>query len=128
MAEQLHQIAREHHEANPEGPPAERIAMQLGAIIPRVMFPGSWSAAERHAGAEPLWTGRCRVYDESTLRRIADRLDREGASARVQRAMWRGVAKAVARCDDEVIGYTDMFDQALHTKKPAHAGPIGRLG
>ena len=128
VAEQLRDIAREHHEANPDGPPAARIAMQLGAIIPRVMFPGSWASAERHAGAEPLWTGRHRVYDESTLRHVAERLDREGASERVRQAMWRSVTEAVHQCDAEVIGYTDMFDQALYTKKLAHAGPIGRLG
>lgn len=48
----------------------------MGALIPRVMFPGSLAAAAREAGAEPLWTGRPRAYAESTLRLAATRLDR----------------------------------------------------
>ena len=43
--------------------------MWLGALVPRAMHPGGWTDAARVAGAEPLLTGRTRVYDESTLRR-----------------------------------------------------------
>lgn len=100
----------------------------LGALIPRVMFPGSLEAAAREAGAEPLWTGRGRAYAESTLRQAADRLDGEGVSARVADAVWEQVQDAVAKVDEAVIAYTDMHDQPYYTKKLAHAGPIGRLG
>jgi hypothetical protein len=92
------------------------------------MFPGSLEAAARRAGAEPLWTGRTRAYAESTLRQAADRLDAEGASSLVAHAVWKQVTGAVAAADDEVIAYTDMFDQPYYTKKFAHAAPIGRLG
>lgn len=92
------------------------------------MFPGGWTGAARFAGAEPIWTGRVRVYDEATLRRAADRLDAEGCSARVAQAMWDQVDGAVQAVDEEVLAYTDMFDQPYYTKKYAHAAPIGRLG
>ncbi len=92
------------------------------------MFPGSLAAAARYAGAEPLWTGRRRAYAESTLRQAADRLDAEGASTHVARAVWKQVEGAVAKVDAEVLAHTDMFDQAYYTKKLAHAAPIGRLG
>ena len=100
----------------------------LGALVPRVMYPGSLAAAARRAAAEPLWTGRPRPYDESTVRQAALRLDAEGASALVADAVWKQVTDAVARADEEVIAYTDMFDQPYYTKKFAHAAPIGRLG
>jgi hypothetical protein len=92
------------------------------------MFPGSLEAAARRAGAEPLWTGRKRAYAESTLRQAAGRLDTEGASSLVARAVWNQVTEAVAKAEEEVIAYTDMFDQPYYTKKYAHAAPIGRLG
>lgn len=125
---ELASIARRHHAAHPDGPSAERIRVWLGALMPRVMFPGGWAAAARHAGAEPLWTGRARPYDESTLRRVAARLDDQGASEHVAAVLRRQVDRAVRAGDDEVIGYTDMFDQPYYTKKLAHAGPVGRLG
>ena len=100
----------------------------LGALLPRVMFPGSLAAAARYASAEPLWTGRRRAYAESTLRQAADRLDAEGASTHVAHAVWKQVEGAVAKVDAAVIAHTDMFDQAYYTKKLAHAAPIGRLG
>jgi hypothetical protein len=92
------------------------------------MHPGGWTHAARFAGAEPLLTGRTRIYDESTLRRAADQLDAEGCSARVAHAMWSQVDGAVRAADEPVIGYTDVFDQPYYTKKFAHAAPIGRLG
>jgi hypothetical protein len=100
----------------------------LGALVPRMMYPGSLAAAARHAAAEPLWTGRPRPYAESTVRQAALRLDAEGASALVADAVWKQVTDAVARADQEVIAHTDMFDQPYYTKKFAHAAPIGRLG
>lgn len=92
------------------------------------MHPGSLAAAARHAGAEPLWTGRRRAYAASTLRQAADRLDAEGAWAPVAHAVWTQVQGAVAKVDEAVIAHTDMFDQPYYTKKFAHAAPIGRLG
>ena len=96
--------------------------------MPRVVFPGGWAAAARQAGAEPLWTGRSRVYDASTLRKAATRLEAEGGTAHVARAVWRQVEQAVAALDEPVIAHTDLFDQPFYTKRLAHAGPIGRLG
>ncbi len=92
------------------------------------MYPGSWMEAARHAGAETLWTGRSRAYDASTLRQVAARLDAEGCSARVANEVWSQVERAVEAGGEEVIAYTDMFDQPYYTKKLAHAAPIGRLG
>ena len=46
----------------------------LGALIGRLMNPGGWVAGARRAGAEPLWTGRRRPYDESTLRKQARKM------------------------------------------------------
>lgn len=125
---ELDGVARAHHDAHPEGPAVARIVDWLGAFIPRVMFPGSLAAAAREAGAEPLWTGRPRPYAESTLRLAATRLDAEGAWVHVADAVWNQVTGAVAKVDDEVVAYTDMFDQPYFTKKLAHAAPIGRLG
>jgi hypothetical protein len=102
--------------------------MWLGALVPRVMHPGGWTHAARFAGAEPLLTGRTRIYDESTLRHAANQLDAEGCSARVAHAMWSQVDGAVRAADEQVLAYTDLFDQPYYTKKLAHAAPIGRLG
>jgi hypothetical protein len=128
IARELAGIARDHHAAHPAGPAAAKLATWLGALVPRVMYPGSWAEAARHACAEPLVTGRTRVYDASTLRQVAARLDAEGCADRVAAAVWDQVATAVRAADDAVIAYTDMFDQPYYTKKLAHAAPIGRLG
>lgn len=117
-----------HHRAHPEGATVERLVGWLGALIPRVMSPSSLTAAARHAGAEPLWTGRPRAYAESTLRQAADRLDAEGTWAHVAHAVRAQVEGAVAAVDAPVIAHTDMLDQPYFTKKLAHAAPIGRLG
>lgn len=124
----MHTIAHEHHRAHPEGTSAECVETWLGALVPRVVFPGGWAAAARQAGAEPLWTGRARAYDASTLRKAAVQLDAEGGTARVARAVWRQVEHAVAAMDEPVIAHTDVFDQPFYTKRVAHAAPIGRLG
>ena len=96
--------------------------------MPRVMHPGGWAAAARQAGAETLWTERARPYHECTLRLAAGRLDAEGCTDRIALALRDQVRAAVAAQDEPVVAYTDIFDQAYYTKKPAHAGPIGRLG
>ncbi len=128
LARELGAVARAHHRAHPEGAPASRIATWLGALLPRVMHPGGWTTAARFAGAEPLWTGRARPYDESTLRCAADRLEAEGGVAHVAAVLRRQVDRAVRATGDEVVAYTDVFDQPWYTKAPAHAGPVGRLG
>jgi hypothetical protein len=124
----LHTIAQAQQRAAPDGPSAARIETWLGALAPRVMFPGGWTAAARQAGAEPLWTGRGQPYDESTLRQAAGHLDAAGCTDHVAAAVWHQVTAAVAAADEPVIAYTDMFDQPYYTKKRAHAAPIGRLG
>lgn len=124
----MREVAAAHHRARLDGASVDRIVGWLGALIPRVMSPSSLTAAARHAGAEPLWTGRPRAYAESTLRQAADRLDAEGAWARVAHAVRAQVEGAVAKVDGEVIAHTDMLDQPYFTKKLAHAAPIGRLG
>lgn len=125
---ELHEIAGAHAESHPEDASTQQIITWLGALIPRVMFPGSLAASARQAGAEPPWTGRARPYAERALRLAADRLDAEGAWCHVRSAVWQQVTRAVARVDDEVIAHTDVFDQPCYTKKLAHAAPIGRLG
>lgn len=92
------------------------------------MSPGGWIAGERHAGAEPIWTGRARPYDESTLRNHARQLARDGGTDSVARTVEAQVHEAVAACGTKAIAYTDMFDQVYWTKKPAYAAAIGNLG
>jgi hypothetical protein len=128
VARALHDIARDQQRTDPDGPCAARIETWLGALAPRVMFPGGWTAAARQAGAEPLWTGRGQPDDESTLRQAAGRLAAAGCTAHVAAAVWPQVTAAVAAADEPVIAYTDMFDQPYYTKKVARAAPIGRLG
>jgi hypothetical protein len=89
---------------------------------------GGWAAAARHAGAETLFTGRERSYDESTLRRSADRLDQEGCTERVAHEVRAQVEAVIEAQGEPVVAYTDMLDQPSYTKKLAHAAPIGRLG
>ena len=107
---------------------AARIATQMGALVGRLMPQGGWVAGERHAGAEPLWTGRARPYDESTLRKQARRLAQRGGSEIVARAVEAQVHKAAVEGDAKTFAYTDMFDQVYWTKKPAYAAPIGNRG
>lgn len=126
--DELESIAQAHRRDNPKGADADKIVGWLGAFLSRVMFPGSLAAAARRASAEPLWTGRARVYAESTIREAAHRLDAEGAWIRVADAVWSQVTRAAAKVDEQVLAYTDMFDQPYYTKKRAHAAPIGRLG
>lgn len=92
------------------------------------MAPGGWVAGALRAGAEPLWTGRSRPYDESTLRKEARALARQGGAELIARAVEATVTRAVSDSGTKADAYTDMYDQVLWTKQPAHAGPIGHLG
>jgi hypothetical protein len=107
---------------------AARIEVHLGALVGRLMPSGTWVSGERHAGAEPIATGRARPYDESTLRKHARELARRGGADVVARAVEAYVERAVAASGGKAIAYTDMFDQVYWTKKPAHAGPIANRG
>lgn len=48
---ELHQIARAHHRAHPEGVSVSHWVDRMRAPIPRVIFPGSLAAASRQAYA-----------------------------------------------------------------------------
>ena len=112
------------------GPTAGRVArtrLQLGALAGRLVHPGGLTAASRHAGAEPWSTGRARPYAESTLRLRAGAWGAAGGAAAVARHVEAQVERAV-RTAGGAVAHTDMFDQVLYTKKPAHAAPIGSLG
>ena len=85
-------------------------------------------ASGRHSGAEPLSTGRERPYDESTLRKRAGVWAQAGGAQIVARHLEAQVENAVVAAGPKVVAYTDIHDQPFYTKKPAHAGPIGRLG
>jgi hypothetical protein len=124
--------------AQPAAPgDARAIETHLGALLGRLMLPpGGWVAGARQAGIEPLWTGRARPYDESTLRTYAHALAQHGGTdivahaveASVQQAVADASDKAVADAGDKAVAYTDIFDQVYWTKKPSHAGPIGNRG
>lgn len=107
---------------------AALIETHLGALVGRLLSPGGWVAGERRAGAEPLWTGRARPYEESTLRKHARQLARRGGTDVVAGAVEAQVHKAVAVSGAKAMAYTDMFDQVYWTKKPAYAAPIGNRG
>jgi hypothetical protein len=109
-------------------PKAALIETHLGALVGRLMSPGGWVAGERRASGEPLWTGRARAYDESTLRKHARQLAQAGGSDVVARAVEAQVHKAVGGSGAKSFAYTDMFDQVYWTKKPACAAPIGNRG
>ena len=138
LAEPLAQIATEIAAAPappssaaaspPSAPKADLIEMQLGALTERLMSSGGWVGGERRAGAEPLWTGRARPYDESTLRKYARQWARRGGSDVIARVVEEQVHRAVAATGHKALAYTDMFDQVYWTKKPAYAAPVGNLG
>ena len=110
-----------------DGP--ERVALQerhLQALTGRVLTPGGWAGGARHAGAEPLVTGRARPYGESTLRKAARPMSRAGAVSAAEAVLQQQVHDAVGQ--EHVTAYTDEYDQVYWTKKPAHAGPVGGLG
>jgi hypothetical protein len=107
---------------------AASIEMHLGALVGRLMYPGGWMAGARRAGAEPIWTGRARPYDESTLRKRTRELAQHGGNDVVARVVEAQVERTVAASGGEAVAYTDMFDQVYWTKKPSLAGPIGSRG
>jgi len=107
---------------------ATLIETHLGALVGRLMSPGGWVAGERRTGAEPIWTGRARPYNESTLRKQARQLARRGGTDVVAGAVEAQVHKAVAASGARAMAYTDMYDQVYWTKKPAYAAPIGNRG
>jgi len=54
---------------------------------------------------------------------------KHGATDVLAQHLQAQVENAVAASGGEqAMAFTDMFDQPFFTKKPAHAGPIGRLG
>jgi hypothetical protein len=104
------------------------IETHLGALAGRLMHPGGWVAGARHAGAEPIWTGRSRPYDESTLRKEVRELAQQGGTDLLARAVEVTVERAVAESGAKAVAYTDMYDQVYWTKEPSHAAPIGNRG
>jgi hypothetical protein len=96
--------------------------------VGRLLFPGGLGAASRHAGAEPLVTGRARPFDESILRRSARAMSTNGGVEIVARHVAAGAEREVRKSGEKAVGFTDLYDQVLFTKKPAHAGPIGGMG
>jgi hypothetical protein len=100
----------------------------LEALAGRVMAPGGWVAGARQAGAETLWTGRSRPYDESTLRKEAHELAQQGGVELVAWEVAALVQQAVSDSGAKAVAYTDMYDQVYWTKQPSYAGPIGHLG
>jgi hypothetical protein len=128
LAEPLAQIAAQMAEQADAPGDASVIEMHLGALAGRLMNPGGWMAGERRAGAEPIWTGRHRPYDESTLRKHARELAQRGGTDIVARAIEAYVERAVAASGEKATAYTDIFDQVYWTKEPAYAAPIGSLG
>jgi hypothetical protein len=113
---------------NPPAGTSELADDHLGALVGRLMPSGTWVTGARHAGAEPIWTGRSRPYDESTLRKRAHEFADHGGTELVVRAVEATVANAVKESGEKAVAYTDMFDQVYWTKKPAYAAPIGNRG
>lgn len=105
---------------------AERFERNLGALAGRLLAPGGWAVGARHADAEPLWTGRERPYDESTLRHAAREMSALDAVAQAEQQLEQQVHRAVGTSD--VHAFTDLYDQVYWTKKSAWAGPVGSLG
>jgi len=104
------------------------VETQLACLTGRIVFAGGWTASGRHSGAEPLCTGRARPYDESTLRKQAGAWAKAGGAQILARYLEAQVETAVENGGQKVVAYSDIHDQPFFTKRPAHAGPIGRLG
>lgn len=129
LAEPLTQLAEQMAtQPDPPAGSAARTAEHLKALVGRLMPCDGWSAGERHADAEPAWTGRRRPYDESTLRKHVHELVQHGGTDLVARAVEVSVEQAVAASATKAVAYTDIFDQVYWTKKPAYAAPIGNRG
>lgn len=129
LAGPLDDLARQMA-ARPEPPTggAALIAMHLAVLVSRLMPAVGWVGAERHADGEPVWTGRSRPYDESTVRKRARDLAARGGTEIVARAVEASVEQAMTASGAKAIAYTDMFDQVYWTKKPAYAAPISNRG
>jgi hypothetical protein len=110
LAQPLGQLA-EQMAAQPDPPSGDAalIALHLGSLVGRLMPSGGWVAGERHAGAEPILTGRRRPYDESTLRKRARELSQHGGTDLVARAVEASVEQAVTASGAKAVAYTDMF-------------------
>ena len=108
LDELAHQMA-----ARPEPPTGgvPLIAMHLAVLVSRLMPAVGWTAGERHADGEPVWTGRSRPYDESTVRKRARDLAARGGTELVARTVEVSVEQAVAALGAKATAYTDMFDQ-----------------
>jgi hypothetical protein len=126
IAAPLREIAEQTALETEDPARVDRYQRILGALAGRQLSPGGWSAGARRADGEPLWTGRTRAYEESTVRKAAREMTRHGAVAHAETQLQRQVHDAVG--DSQVITFTDMFDQVYWTKKPSWAGPIGSLG
>ena len=107
---------------------ASAVETHLVGLAGRLVIAGGWTASGRHSGAEPLSTGRARPYDESTLRKQAGAWAKAGGTQILARHLEVQVERAVVSGGQKVVAYTDIHDQPFFTKRPAHAGPIGRLG
>ncbi len=129
VAGSLDDLARQMDKL-PEPPTggAPLIAMHLAVLVSRLMPAVGWVAAERHADGEPVWTGRSRPYDESTVRKCARDLAARGGTELVARFVETSAEQAVTASGAKAIAYTDVFDQVYWTKKPAYAAPISNRG
>lgn len=105
---------------------ADRFERNLGALAGRLLAPGGWAAGARRANAEPLWTGRERPYEESTLRQAAREMSALGAVTHAEQQLEQQVRRAVGASN--VTAFSDLYDQVYWTKKSAWAGPVGSLG
>jgi hypothetical protein len=103
-------------------------ARQLQVLAGRLLCAQGWQGAEAHAYGEELWTGRPAPYAASTVRKRARALAHAGATAHADAQVREQVHAACREDGGAVWAYTDLFDQVYWTKKPAHAGPVGRLG
>jgi hypothetical protein len=94
----------------------------------RLLHGQEWQNTEANARGEILWTGRATEYAASTVRKSARTLATGGATAMMNVQVREQVHAACKGTQGPVRAYTDMFDQVYWSKKPAHAGPVGRLG
>lgn len=102
------------------------VHQHLVALTGRLLCGGGWAEGQRHAGAEPLATGRVRAYDESTVRKAARALTRQGAVSVAEDLLQRQVHRTTGQASVEA--FTDLFDQVYWTKKDTWAAPVGNLG
>ena len=126
LARPLSDLAKALSKADDRPERVELHPRYLQALTGRLLTPGGWARKARHAGAEPLVTGRARPYGVSTLRKAARQMSRAGAVSAAERVLQQQAHEAVGGA--YVTAYTDEYDQVYWTKKLAHAGPVGGLG